>query len=116
MKKNHLTSLTAVILLAFSAGAMAQTMSKSEYKASKNSISAEYKATKQKCGSLSGNANDICEAEAKGNDNIAKAELEAQYEPSEKARYTAWVAKADAHYTVAKDAATTKPTMRKTYA
>ena len=58
---------------------------------------------KQKCGSLSGNANDICEAEAKGNENIAKAELEAKYKPSEKARYKAWIAKADAHYKVAKE-------------
>ena len=83
MKTTKLALLTSAILLAFSAGAMAETMSKSDYQANKDSIKAQYKAAKEKCDALSGNANDICEAEAKGQENVAKAELEAKYEPSE---------------------------------
>ena len=52
---------------------------------------------------MSGNANDICKAEAAGNEKIAKAELEARYEPTEKTRYKSWMAKAEAHYKVAKE-------------
>jgi hypothetical protein len=47
MNKNNLTVLVAAALLTLSSAGMANTMSKSEYKASKDKISAEYKAAKQ---------------------------------------------------------------------
>jgi hypothetical protein len=88
--------------LAFSAGAMAQSLSKDDYKASKDKITAEYKTAKTGCASLSANAKDICIAEAKGQEKVARADLEAGYKPTVKNRYKARVAKAEADYAVAK--------------
>ena len=82
---------------------MAQSISKSEYKTAENNIAVEYKSAKAKCGSLAGNANDICVEEAKGKRKVAKAELEARYKPSKKADYEVRVAKAEAEYAVAKE-------------
>lgn len=42
-------------------------------------------------------------AEAKGANNAAKAELEARYKDIPKARYNAWIARAEADYDVAKE-------------
>ena len=49
-----------------------------DYRADKEAIEAEYKAAKAKCKSMSGNAKDVCMKEAKGNEKVAKAELEAK--------------------------------------
>jgi hypothetical protein len=86
-----------------SAGAMAQGMSQSDYQASKDKIGTEYKAAKEACKSLSGNANDICEVDAKGKEKVSLAELEATYKPSKKSRYNVDTAKADAAYELAKE-------------
>ena len=88
---------------AFSAGSMAEGISKDDYKAGKDSIAAEHKSSKARCASLSGNPNDICVAEAKGKEKVAMAELEASYKPTRKTRYQARVAKAEADYAVAKE-------------
>ena len=50
---------------------------------------------------MSGNANDICLAAAKGKEAIARAEAEAAYEKTPKAREDARVAHAQASYDVA---------------
>ena len=52
---------------------------------------------------MSGNPNDICIAESKGKEKIAKAELEVTNNPTRKTRYQALVAKAEADYAVAKE-------------
>jgi len=78
-------------------------MTQPEYKAAKDTISADYKASKDKCNALAGNAKDICAKEAKGHEDVAKAELDARYKPSAKADYKARVARADADYAVAKE-------------
>lgn len=101
MKKFNLSVIALSIGLTFSVGAMAEGMTKSELKSHEKTIDADYKLAKEKCGSLSGNANDICIAEAKGNKSVAEAELEATYKPSIKARYESREAKADADYAVA---------------
>lgn len=103
MNKLTLNSIALAITLAFSAGAMAQVMSKDDFKAGKDKIGAEYKTAKATCDSLSGNANDICKAQAKGNEKVALAELEATYKPTVKNRYEARVAKAEADYDVASE-------------
>ncbi len=103
MNKFTISSLALAISLAFSVNAMAQNMSKDEYKAAEKRISAEYKLDKANCDSLSSNAKDICKAEAKGKNKVAEAELEAQYEPSKKATYEVGVAKAKANYAVTKE-------------
>jgi len=101
MKK--LNMIVLALGLAFSAVSMAEGISKDDYKAGKDKISAEYKSAKANCASLSGNANDICIVEAKGKEKVAKAELEAHYKPSPKAHYKARIAKAEADYEVAKE-------------
>lgn len=103
MNRFSISAIAIAIGLAFSSGAMAQTMSKDEYKSAKDGIAAEYKSAKAACGSLSGNAKDICKAEASGKEKVAKAELEAKYKPSVDARYKVRVAKADADYALAKE-------------
>jgi hypothetical protein len=94
--------MAAAIGFAFSSAAMAA-MSKDEYKAKKDAISANYKAERAKCDPLAGNAKDICVAEAKGREKVAKAELESSYKPSTDNTYKARVAKAEADYAVAKE-------------
>jgi hypothetical protein len=99
----HINVIALAVGLAFSAGAMAQSMSKNDYKAGKDRIAAEYKSAKARCASLSGNTNDICLAEATGRGKVARAELDASYQPSVKSRYQARVAKAEADHAVAKE-------------
>lgn len=87
--------------LACSAGAAAQTMTKSDYKDNKDKIAAAYKSSKSNCSAMSGNAKDICIEVAKGQEKVALAELEAGYKPSSKTFYQVQVAKAEAEYEVA---------------
>jgi len=91
---------TACLLLMNSA--MAQTMSSSDFSASKSRIMSEYKAEKTSCDSRAGNAKDICKAEVKGKEEVALAELEHSYKPSFKTQYQVNVAKGEATYEVAK--------------
>lgn len=98
-----LQTLTLALGVGLSAGAMAQGMSRGDYAAAKDRISAEYKSSKAACGALSGNAQDICVQEAKGKEKVEKADLEAGYRPTPKNRYQALVAKAEADHAVAKE-------------
>lgn len=94
-----LIATCTVALMATSALAMTS----AEHKAAKASISADYKMNKQKCDALQANAKDICVKEAKGTEDVAKAELEAQYKPGAKASQKVAEARADAAYAVAKE-------------
>jgi len=76
-------------------------MSKAAYEQAKNDADAQYKLDKGACSSLAGNAKDICVAEAKGKDHVAKADAEAAYAHTPKARQSARVAHAQATYDVA---------------
>lgn len=99
--KTRVMMLTAVLSCAFAGQAMALT--KEEYKTQDGRISADYKATREKCNTLKANVKDICVAEAKGVEKVAKAELEAQYKPSPRNDEKQTLAKADAVYDVAKE-------------
>lgn len=99
--KINLLALTLAMLI--SPYSMAEGISKDDYKAGKDKIAAEYKVAKSGCTSFSGNPKDICVAEAKGNEKIARAELEASYKPTAKTHYQARVARAEADYAVAKE-------------
>jgi len=101
MNKLNITAIAAAIALAFSAGAMATSMSKDDYNAGKAGIATEYKSARAGCDSFSANAKDVCMAAAKGKENVAKAELEAGYKPTKKTRYNVSIAKAEADYSVA---------------
>ena len=75
-------------------------MTRDGYALAKKNADAQYKMDTEACSSLSGNARDICAAEAKGRDNVTKAEAEAAYENTPKARQGARVARAQATYDV----------------
>ena len=102
MDSFNVKTLAVTIALALSAGAMAQNVTKTEYQAGKERISADYKAAKANCDSLAGNAKDICTAATKGRHKVALADLEASYKPTEKNYYALRVAKPEADYGVAK--------------
>ena len=105
MNKFNLTAISAAFCLALSTGAIAKTgtMPKPEYKAAKDQISAKYKEDKAACKAMTGNAKDICMEEAKGREKVAKAELEARYDPTPAHDKDLRMAKAKADYEVAKE-------------
>jgi hypothetical protein len=80
---------------------MTTPISKASYTQAMKDADAQYKLDKDACSSLSGNAKDICVAEAKGKDSVAKADAEAAYKHTPKARENARIAHAQANYNVA---------------
>jgi hypothetical protein len=83
--------------------AQAATLAKADYKAGKTRISADYKADKAACATLTGNAKDICHEEAKGKEGVALAEIEYSYTGKMTDERKVWTAKADSTYAVAKE-------------
>ena len=80
---------------------MSAPISKATYGQAVKDADAQYKIDKDACASLSGNAKDICVAEAKGKDNVAKADAEAAYKHTPKARENARIARAQDNYNIA---------------
>jgi len=78
-------------------------ISKDAYDTAVRNAEARYKADKDACSSRSGNAKDICLAEASGREKVAKADAEAAYKNTPKAREDARDARAEAAYNVAKE-------------
>jgi hypothetical protein len=78
-------------------------LSKEQRKSEQDRINSTYKAAKEQCDGLKANAKDICMAEAKGAQQVAKAELEAQDKGTAKAQANVRIAKAEAEYAVAKE-------------
>lgn len=99
---NYFSICLATCSVVLASGAMAQNMPKAQYKADKEKISIDYKSAREACNALSDNAKDICVAQAKGQEKIAHADLEAAYKPSQSKQYKARVAKAEAAYDLAK--------------
>lgn len=102
MKKLTIIAIAAAGFM-FSTSAIAQTIFTRDHNASLERINSEYAADKNNCQSLAGNAKDICMAEAKGKEKVAKADLDAAKKNTKKARYDARVVKAEADYSVAKE-------------
>ena len=104
MKPRPITAaLLAAGTLFATASYSADRLSKEAYASEKNRIAAEYKTDILRCGSLSGNAKDICKAEVKGKEKSAKADAYAAYKGTDKAATEALIARADADYSVAKE-------------
>jgi hypothetical protein len=103
MNKLDINTIALALSLMFSTGAMAEGMTKAEYKDGKDKITEQYKVAKAACKPLSGNAGDVCEVDAKGKEHIAIAELDAAYKPSLKSRYEVQIVKAEADYALAKE-------------
>jgi hypothetical protein len=103
MTKFNLSALTIACCLAIGTGTVAAATSKAEYKTAKDEIAAKYKSDKATCAPMTGNAKDICMAQAKGDQTVERAKLEESHHPSYKHRYAVRVAQADATYAVAKE-------------
>ena len=102
-KFNSMNTTMLVAALAISSAAFSATITKEDYKARKAQIGDTYKADKKTCGSLAGNAKDICQQEAKGKEKVARAEVEYQYTGKPRDNEKLAMAKADAVYEVAKE-------------
>ena len=102
-----LMTLAAAVALALAGGAYAADdnakVDRKAMKAEKDKIEATYKADKANCKNMKGNAKDVCEADAKGKENVAKAELEQKYQPSAAHERKVDEAKAEHEYKVAKE-------------
>lgn len=94
--------MLAALSLAF-AGPVSAAEDKDAQKAEKQKIEADAKAAREKCKDMKGNAKDICMAEAKGQEKVAKAELTAKNKDTPKNRYDVAAAKADMEYNIAKE-------------
>jgi hypothetical protein len=102
-----LITLLAGCGLAFTGAAYAQgtstPMSKDAYSAQKTQIKSTYDTDIKSCKSMSGNAKDVCDEEAKGKRDIALADAEAAYKGTPSARYDARMARVESQYKVAKE-------------
>jgi hypothetical protein len=78
-------------------------MTRDAYKAEKDRIEAEYKAAREACSRQTGNAEDVCKAQAKADQRIAEADLDAKNKGTAKARTDARIVRAEALYEVAKE-------------
>lgn len=89
--------------------ASAPTMTKEQVKAEHERIEAAAKSDKAACKQMKDNAKDICEAEAKAKEKVAKAEL--KYKETGSARDQEKLAKmrAEADYEVAKEKCEDQP-------
>ena len=96
-----------LLMLAMASGFLmatqANAMTRDEYKAAQDQIQADYKSAKAQCDTLQSNAKDVCEKQAKGKENVAKAELEHTYKPSSSSARKVAEAKVKADYEVAKE-------------
>ena len=96
------STLAVAAVLAFSA-ANAITVTKSEYSASKARISADWKADKAACASMTDNAKDICIEVAKGKQKVAMADLEYSRTGKPADQSKAQMVRAETAYAVAKE-------------
>lgn len=84
MRTSIIQSIAIAAGLAFSAGAAA-VMTKAEYQSARNSINAEYKSAYAACGPMSGEARNVCKADARAKRKAARADLAARNAPAAKA-------------------------------
>jgi hypothetical protein len=103
IKHTYLLSSLAIAALLVLPMAQAAGISKADYKAGKDQISASYKSDKAGCDSQSGNAKDICVQQAKGKEKVALAELDYKLSTKPADMTKVSMAKADATYAVAKE-------------
>jgi hypothetical protein len=94
--------LVCGLALAGVAAAEPPAMSKNAYEAAKDHIEAQYKADRKFCGGLKDHLQELCQAQARGKADAAKAELEARYDPSPEATLEARRVIAEANYKVDK--------------
>jgi len=94
-----LAALTFASTAAFAQG----TLSSTAYDAAKDQVKAAFKAERDACDSMSGNAKDICVETAKGREKVAMAHLQVQRTGAAKDQSKLAEARSDARYEVAKE-------------
>lgn len=100
--RNSLKITSALALSIFCISGFA--LSNDEVKSARQTIDAQYKAAMAQCKSMKDNAKDICEKEAKGQEKIARADLDANIKPGDaNTLYKARLVRAEATYDVAKE-------------
>jgi hypothetical protein len=85
------------------AGSAGAAIPKDQYQRQLQEAQGRYKAANDTCKTLAGNARDICKVEARGNYNVAKAELNALYKPSPKSGDKVKMEKAEAAWRLASE-------------
>jgi hypothetical protein len=78
-------------------------ISKDAYNMAVKNAETQNKMDKEACASRSGNAKDVCLAEANGKEKVAKADAEAAYKNTPTAREDARTTRAEATHNVAKE-------------
>src|SRR5438046_10022413 len=91
-----LLSLFTCAGIAIAGAASAAPIAKDAFSAETKRIEDQYKRDRDACKSMTGNQKDICIETAKGKEQVAKADNEAAYKDTEKARYYARVARTEA--------------------
>jgi hypothetical protein len=102
-QSNLYTSLMAglTMMIVTQIALAAPIQKRNDYSTAVDRASAVYKDARAKCDALKDNPKDVCVAEAKAAERRAKAEAEAKYKGTVKARTDARVANAEADYMVA---------------
>lgn len=104
MTKHSRTSrLLCALALVGLAGTASANLSKPVYTTAKDEVKTMFKAERDKCGSLAGNAKDVCIERAKGQEKVALANLEYQYTGKAKDRNDYLEARYEARYKLAKE-------------
>lgn len=96
-------ALSAALCLGVATHAIGAEMSKAENQAAADGIAATYRADRTACDAMSGNAKDVCIEQAKGQESVSKAELEAHFRPTATSQRDVSMAKAKAIHAVAKE-------------
>jgi hypothetical protein len=77
-------------------------MAPSDYNAAKSAIESDVRGAMARCRDSDGQARDVCKAEARADERVRKADLEARYRGTVGAQAEAKIARVKARYEVAK--------------
>lgn len=97
----RIAAIAAATLAA--AGAHGANIGKATYDSAKDQLKAQYKAERDTCSTMSGNAKDICVETAKGREKVALAHLEVQRSGSAGDQAKLMEARYEARYELAKE-------------
>jgi hypothetical protein len=100
MGTSQLRLLALATGLAFGAAARADGMTYAQYESEEKDLGARFEEAGTRCDAYVANARDVCLAEARGRQSVARAELRAQYQPGAKNLRRVLRARADAIYAV----------------
>ena len=85
----------------FHASVMAESLSKEQYERQISRADVNFQSAKNACVALKDNAQDICMAKVKGRNDIVKALLKAQFEPTLEHQVEARIVMAEADFEIA---------------